>query len=196
VETVDIQQVNAVIYQRNKILRVANASNGLAFPPYDEISMFLSQHGHHIKTGYFRIDAMPHTVTAHLLQGGKIVVVDATRKSHGLPDGIKKGLTTWCLVFNRAIGYRRIRVAEWETPEMRRVAFSNTHKKTVQAIRRLARILGDCGPVWIGKDAPVMLEIHHNFRLDDKPHEISKALEISRFFKVKHYDPIRFSGNS
>lgn len=45
------------------VLRVANATNGLAFPPYDEISMFLSSHGHRMSTGYFRVDAMPHSTS-------------------------------------------------------------------------------------------------------------------------------------
>lgn len=67
--------------------------------------------------------------------------IDATQKKKGSPDSVK-GLTTWCLVFNRAIGHRNVKVAEWETWEMRKMAFSSIHKKTVQAIRRLERVFG------------------------------------------------------
>jgi hypothetical protein len=157
-------------------MRIANASNGLAFPPYDDVSMFLSQYGHSAKKGYFRIDSMPHRATMELLRGGTITIIDATRRHKTLTDGLKFGLTTWCLVFNRAIKCPVLFVAPWQTREMINVANSPLHKPTVQAIRRLSRILGSAGPAIIGES--ILIEMHQGFIGDDKPRRIREMCRI------------------
>ena len=155
------------------MLRVANATNGLAFPPYDCVSMFLSTHGHNYSMGYFRIDAMPYRAIIELLGGGEIKVVDATQHDKPLPDALKFGVTTFALVFNRAVGEYKLVVAPWQTREMRRAALSGAHKKLVQRIRRLVKVFGHSGPVEMGKQ--VQWEVHRNFPWDDKPEKIMEV---------------------
>ena len=158
-------------------MRIANATNGLCFPPYDEVSMFLSTHGHHYDIGYFRMDAMPYSVVIHLLKGGEITMIDATPSSSKLlPSAFRNGLTTWCLVFNRAIRCRDIKVAEWETYHHRIAAYSHRHKPVVQRIRRLAEIYGVARPVIIGDN--IKLEIHRSFEPDDKLDEIRELVLV------------------
>lgn len=155
------------------MLRVANATNGLAFPPYDAVSMFLSTHGHSYSLGYFVHYAMPWSAVIRLLQGGSVLIVDATQHNKPLPDAIKFGVTTFALVFNRAIGEYNLVVAPWQTPEMKRVALSGTHKKLVQRIRRLAKVFGHNGAVQMGKQ--IKWEVHRCFTLDDKPEELLRS---------------------
>jgi hypothetical protein len=150
-------------------MRIANATNGLAFPPFDGVSMFLSTHGHNYKIGYFRIDAMPWNAVIHLLTGGEITVVDATPSNKELPDSFRFGVTTWALAFNRAIR-ERVRVAGWQTKHMAVAANSRKHKPLVQRIRRLKEVYGSTGAISIGKQ--VKLEIHRGFENDDKPRQI------------------------
>lgn len=148
------------------MLRIANATNGLAFPPYDAVSMFLSTHGHNCKMGYFRIDAMPYQAVVELLCGRPIQLVDATQHNKALPDSFKFGVTTWCLVFNRAVR-QVVEVAPWQTREMVAAANSRQHRPLVQRIRRLANVFGLVGPAII--DSNVLLEVHRCFDADDKP---------------------------
>jgi hypothetical protein len=155
------------------MLRIANATNGLAFGPYEAVSMFLSIHGHNYSMGYFRIDAMPYLAVIRLLQGGTIQIVDATQHNKALPDSIRFGVTTFALVFNRAIGEYDLKVASWQTPEMKRAAMSSAHKKLVQRIRRLAQVFGHSGPVKMGEQ--IQWEVHRNFTLDDKPNQLLKG---------------------
>ena len=152
-------------------MRIANATNGLAFPPYDAVSMFLSTHGHNCKFGYFRIDAMPYLVVIRLLQGETITMVDATQHNKPLTDAFKFGLTTWALVFNRAIR-NEVQVAPWQTIPMWRNAHSNHFKPLVQRIRRLAEIYKPSKPAIISDN--ILVEVHRNFMYDDKPQEIKQ----------------------
>jgi len=150
-------------------MRIANAINGLAFPPYDGVSMFLSTHGHNCRFGYFRIDAMPYSAVIELLQGGTIQLVDATQHNKPLTDAFKFGVTTWALVFNRAIR-NEVQVAQWQTKPMWINAHSNHFKPLVQRIRRLSEIYNPSKPAIIGDN--ILLEVHRNFLYDDKPKKI------------------------
>lgn len=151
-------------------MRIANATNGLAFPPFDAVSMFLSTHGHNYKMGYFRIDAMPYNAVIKLLKGERITLIDATQHNKELPDSFKFGVTTWALVFNRALGLRNTVVAPWQTKEMLKAANSATHKMLVQRIRRLREVFGYQKPIRIGDN--IIFEVHKAFPYDDKPNEI------------------------
>lgn len=164
------------------MLRLANISSGLAFPPYDGVCMFQSQHAHHCeRCGYFRIDAMPMDAVLHLLRGGEVMVIDATRRRKPLSDALRFGVPTWCLVFNRAMGDRRVAVCEWETREMRRAAHSDRHHPTAQVIRRLARATGlvNGARAVVGKN--VHLECHQGFIGDDKPRRIARMVAQQQF---------------
>ena len=153
----------------------ANITNGLAFP-HDSVCHFMSTHAHKYSMGYFRIDAMPYGAVIELLQGRAIKIVDATSKNKELTDALKFGLTTWVLVFNRAIR-NQIVVAPWMTQEM--VMAANRSKvaaKLVKRIRRLAIIFGNCGPVKIGENEQVQVRCYKNFRYVDKPEEIARRV--------------------
>ena len=152
------------------VIRIANATNGLAFPPFDAVSMFLSTHGHNCKFGYFRIDAMPYIAVIELLKGNQILMVDATPHNKEMPDAFKFGLTTWCIVFNRAIR-QEVKVAEWQTRDMWRNGHDAKFKPLVQRIRRLAEIYYPNRPALFGDN--ILTEIHRNFEFDDKPCEIA-----------------------
>lgn len=154
-------------------MRIVNATNGLAFPPFDAVSMFLSTHGHNCKFGYFRIDAMPYLAVIELLRGKDITMVDATPHSKQLTDAFKFGLTTWCIVFNRAI-HNEVEVAPWQTRDMWRNGHKDKFKPLVQRIRRLAIIYTPHKPAVIGDN--VNLEVHQNFTLDDKPTELASLI--------------------
>lgn len=154
-------------------MRIANVTNGLAFLPYDAVSMFMSTHGHHASMGYFRIDAMPYNAVIHLLTGGTITLVDATQHNKPLTDAFKFGVPTWCMVFNRAIRVET-KVCEWQTPTMCSVSRSQIHKRLVQRIRRLACIFPPSAPAIIGKN--VLLEVHRQFPYDDKPNKIKQIM--------------------
>lgn len=156
-------------------MRIANATNGLAFPPYDSVSMFLSTHGHNCRFGYFRIDAMPYIAVVELLKGKIITMIDATPHNKLLTDAFKFGLTTWCLVFNRAIR-DETRVADWQTKPMWHNAHSNNFKPLVQRIRRLAILFPPSKPAIINHN--VILEVHRNFGLDDKPELLKEVTNV------------------
>ena len=163
-------------------MRIANAMNGLAYPPYDAVSMFLSTHGHSCKMGYFRQDAMPYMAVIELLKGGSLCLVDATQSDKPLTDAFKFGLATWCMVFNRAIGHKT-ESSLWVTRDMVRAANSCQHKKVVQRIRRLEAVFGHTRPAVIGEN--IILEVHKKILFDDKPNMIKKILaeggEMSEF---------------
>ena len=151
---------------QKKNLVLANIRNGLAYP-HDDVCYFQSQFAHHKKLGYFRIDSMPYRAVIHLLCGGEITIVDATAKNKPLTDAQRKGVPTWCLVFNRALRYYDVKVCDWQTVDMVQVAHSRVHKPLVQAIRKLAEIYGESGPAIIGKN--VHLVCHRGIEFDDKP---------------------------
>ena len=161
------------VIKRIIMLRIANALNGLAYTPYDSVSMFLSTHGHNYKMGYFRLDAMPYEAVIELLLGNTIQLVDATQHNKPLPDSFKFGLTTWCLVFNRAIGCD-VRVADWQTREMI-YASRHNHRALVQRIRRLKSVFGASKPAIIGDN--ILLEVHKQVKFDDKPYLLKELLE-------------------
>ena len=152
--------------QGRKNLVLANIRNGLAYP-HDDVCYFQSQFAHHKKLGYFRIDAMPYRAVIHLLCGGEITIVDATAKSKPLTDAQRKGVPTWCLVFNRALRIYDVKVCDWQTKDMVEVARSRVHKPLVQTIRKLVEIYGHSGPAVIGEN--VHLVCHRNVEFDDKP---------------------------
>lgn len=147
-----------------EVLRLANIRNGLVYP-HDDVCNFQSQHGHQLKCGYFRIDAMPYSAVIHLLRGGEIEIIDATRRDKPLSDALKFGVTTWCMVFNRALNCRGIRVCYWETREMRNAASSSIHRPLVQTIRKLAALYGAEWPARIGIN--VHLACHSGATFDD-----------------------------
>ncbi len=163
-------------------MRIANATNGLAYPPYDAISMFLSTHGHSCKMGYFRIDAMPYMAVVELLKGGNITLVDATQHNKTLPDAFKFGLTTWCMVFNRAIK-KEASPAEWATRDMYRAANSHYHKKLVQRIRRLVAVYGSTKPAVIGDN--VLVEVKRLVDFDDNPSLLAERLRANTPLRTK-----------
>lgn len=157
------------------IRRYANITNGLCFPPYHDVCHFMSSHGHSFKIGYLRLDSMPYSAVIHLLKGHTIQIVDATQHAKPLTDALKYGLITWCLIFNRAIGFKNLVVAKWETPEMRKAAhYSDVANKIKQRIRRLESVFGNKGPVIIGKN--VLIKCHRNFKYDDKPTEMRRII--------------------
>lgn len=151
---------------------LANISNGLVYP-HDDVCHFQSNYGHSAKHGYFRIDSMPYRAVIHLLKGGTLEICDATAKRKKLTDGLKYGVPTWCIVFNRAIndkGSRHIKVCDWQTPEMKRVALSAKHKPLVQSIRKLIKIYGFQYHAIIGRNVKLICDNNINF--DDKPKRI------------------------
>lgn len=157
---------------------LANMSNGLVFK-HDDVCHFQSNFGHSARNGYFRIDSMPYSGVIHLLKGGTITIVDATTHNKKLTDGLKYGVPTWCIVFNRALdfkGSRHIKVCDWQTKEMKGVALSDLHHKTVRTIRKLIKIYGYKRPAIIGEN--VILECERLVNFDDKPGAIrSEALK-------------------
>jgi len=157
-------------------LLVANGTNGLYFEPYDDVSMFQSQFGHSKKKGYFRIDSLSYRSVIHLLKGGKIEIIDGTRKRKGLPDSFKFGVTTFALVLNRALGYGKLEVAPWQTRDMVEVAWSQKHKPLVNRIRRMIRIFGKCEPIKLGKQ--IELTVYNSFYLDDRPGDFKKIKDV------------------
>ena len=162
-------------------LRLANASNGLAFP-HDGVCFFQSQHAHHMKHGYFADNAMPWDAVVALLKDGTVTVVDATRKDKRMTGALKFGVPTWCLVYNRAVRRLGVRVCEWETPEMRHVAMNGYHEHLLGPIRRLARVYARAGarPAVIGKN--VILECHSGFVADDDPEGLRQLVETESNF--------------
>lgn len=152
---------------------LANISNGLVFP-HDDICYFQSCWGHHKSLGYFRIDSMPFSAIIALLKGDNITIVDATRRHKHFTDAQKYGVPTWCLVFNRALGLKKVHVCDWATREMIETAHSPIHKPTVQTIRKLVKIYGYIKPAVIGDN--VKLVCHKGAEWDDKPKRIKDKL--------------------
>lgn len=170
-------------------MRLANIRAGLAYP-HDGVCAFLSTHAHSYKMGYFRIDAMPYDAVLHLLKGGNVEIIDGTQHDKPLSDALKYGVTTWALVFNRALRYSG-QVAPWETPEMRRAARAKRHKPLVQMIRKLADLVGR-HPIIIGQNLHLTChrQIAHDDRVDIlrglmKSEESSKQSVICR--KMSNY---------
>ena len=155
-------------------MKLANFSNGITYP-HDNICYFQSMYGHHAKLGYFRLDSMPMVATIELLVGKELTIVDATQHNKQLTDALKFGIPTWCLVFNRAIGLRKIPVCDWATKDMIEVAHSPIHNKTVSTIRKLVKIYGFVKPAVIGEN--VFLNCYSNIDWDDKPEELKRKLK-------------------
>lgn len=154
-------------------LRLANISNGLVYA-HDDVCFFQSQHGHHRDCGYFRMDAMPHSATIHLLTGGLVEIIDATHRNKPLTDALRFGVPTWCLVFNRALGWENIVVCDWQTPDMVSASAATMHSAVRHVIRRLADYYGAQRPCVINEN--VFLTCHRNVRYDDKPDRIRERL--------------------
>jgi len=153
-------------------LRLANLSNGLPYP-HDMVCYFQSQFGHQKKLGYFRMDSMPYDAVLQLLRGGIIRVIDATQHDKPMTDAQRYGVTTWCLVFNRAIR-SSVLPAKWVTRDMVQVARSGIHKSLVHSIRRCSQIIGAVAPAIVGEN--VILECHRQIKFDDKPGAIRDLL--------------------
>lgn len=160
---------------RMKPLRLANVSNGLAYPHHD-LCHFQSNHGHHASEGYFRLDAMPLRAVVQLLVGGQIVIVDAGVRGR-LTDALRFGVPTWCAVYNRAVMLNPgIRTCPWFTRAMACAAGSADHRPLVHTIRKLARVYGGGRPAVIGKN--VLLECHGLVGHDDKPEALKDLLYL------------------
>ena len=152
---------------------VANARNGLIYP-HDEVCYFMSAHGQAAKIGYFRMDSMPWSVAIAIATGDRVEIVDATPGAKPLTDGLKFGVPTWCLVYNRAIHRPELSVCSWETPHMRRLAQNGVHRKTAHALRKLLFcVTPEPQPAIVGQN--VILTCHQRAYWDDKP-EILRAL--------------------
>lgn len=159
-------------------LRLANISNGLAYP-HDDVCAFQSQHAHHCqKCGYFRIDAMPYSAVIHLIKGGTIEIIDGTAHNKAYSDALKFGVPTWCLVFNRAIRERNHITCSWQTRDMVRMANDSRHKPLVQMIRKINRLYGPAKPVIVGKN--VILTCHKEVEFDDKPELLKRRIVCSK----------------
>ncbi len=156
---------------------LANFSNGLALCNPDGICYFQSMYGHSAKLGYFRIDSMPLDAVKRFLQGDHLLIMDATRRQKQLTDALKYGVATWCLVFNRAIGQRDVRVCDWQTREMVKVAHSAIHKPTVQTLRKMIKIYGFKQPAVISRN--IFFTCIKGATWDDKPNRIKKILEAA-----------------
>lgn len=146
----------------------ANITNGLAYP-HDDVCHFMSTHGHNCKMGYYRLDSMPYSAVIELLKGRPIKVVDGTAHNKPLTDGLKFGLTTWAITYNRAL-HTDMGVAPWQTPEM----WFNGHRsdvsrRVVQRIRRLLAVYGGktALPAILGET--ILVECHRNIAHDDRP---------------------------
>ena len=150
---------------------LANLSNGLAYP-HDGICHFQSNYAHSRKLGYCRLDSMPLDAVRALLVGETVKVVDGRRRP-GLSEALRWGVPTWALAFNRAIGWRAVRVCGWETPAMRAAAHSRTHKPLVQTIRKLARVYGYAHPLTLGD---TLLVECHVCEHDDNPERIAELV--------------------
>lgn len=160
-----------------KRLILANMSNGLVYA-HDMTCYYQSNHAHRLKTGYFAHNAMPWDAIIALLKGYEIEIVDATVKKKVLTDAQRFGVPTFCLVFNRAIGLKTIRtlkVCDWQTLEMVKVAHGDIHKPLVQSIRKLIKYYDWCRPAIIGDN--VHLTCHQNFTADDKPKQIKEMID-------------------
>ena|GEM_PF-1978972 len=155
-------------------LVLANISNGLPYP-HDDVCFFQSQHGHSYAMAYFRADAMPWRAVIHLLEGGELEVVDATAGDKPLTDALRYGVRTWCHVFNRALRYGDL---GFGPPHGWRAARSDRHRPTVQAIRRIARVLDTRKqrPAIPGEN--VLLTCHRNVGWDDDPAALGRVLEL------------------
>lgn len=160
---------------------LANISNGLCFP-HDDVCRFQSNHGHNWKIGYFDVDAMPWSAVIRLLRGESIRVIDATGKKKPLTDGLKYGLTTWAMAFNRGLGRTNTFIAPWSTREMALAAYqSEPARKVAHGVRRLSRIYGHSphlmlvmpigGLVYNGWPT-IFVDCVSNFMYDDKPEKI------------------------
>lgn len=152
---------------------LANISNGLAFP-HDGTCYFQSNHGHNCKMGYFRIDAMPLDAIIHLMKGGEITVVDATRHGKLYTDAQKFGVATWALIYNRAIRKKADKVCAWQTKEMEAVASNGVHEKLIETIRKLARYYDPVKPAIIGDN--IKLVCHHGFIADDNVKRLKEMI--------------------
>lgn len=155
------------------MLVLANISNGLVYQ-HDNVCNFQSNHGHHKTTGYFHIDAMPYCAVIDLLQGKSITIVDATRRHKLLTDAQKFGVPTWCLVFNRALRLRKVRVCDWQTCDMLEVAHMARHRPLVHRLRTLAAIYGWKSPAII--DTNIHLVCYQNAEFDDNTRRIARRV--------------------
>ena len=182
-QCMSVWQIMALNWRQNEskhwsggMITLANMSNGLAYP-HDMTCYFQSQHGHRCKTGYFAHNAMPWDIIIAMLKGYEIEIIDATRRKKILTDALRYGVPTFCLVFNRAIGLftiRRLRVCDWQTPDMVKAAHGDIHKPLVQSIRKLIKYYGWCRPAVIGDN--VHLTCHQNFIADDNPKRIKELV--------------------
>ncbi len=160
---------------------LANISNGLAFP-YDDVCYFQSQHGHNAKMGYFRIDAMPYKAIIHLMRGGEITIIDATRRHKKLSDALKFGVPMWCLVYNRAINKRGLTVCPWQTKEMESISQNGVHEASIHSIKKLAKYYDPQKPAIIGDN--IHLQCHQGFIADDKPMRLKELIQCQTLTSI------------
>lgn len=125
------------------------------------------------------MDAMPYSAVIELLHGREICIVDGTSSGNALTDALRFGLTTWALVFNRALRIYDVKVAPWQTKDMVRIANSRRHKTLVQTIRKIEKIYGNRGPVRIGPKELIHIECCRNVKFDDKPELLRSIIWIN-----------------
>ncbi len=185
------------------VLWVCNARNGLAHRnelQTPHIGYFLSSHAHH-KQCYFVPYAMPLAAIVHLLCGGVVAVVDASRRKV-FPDSLVAGLGSWVYAFNRGIGVYEPDFVPYGTSAMWWYAIRSRNAREIKkVVRRLATILGDKGPargflyrpdsqLWHYKSRPVPLSFTETgpavvgvsfcaASWDDRPEELARLIHVT-----------------
>jgi hypothetical protein len=142
-----------------------------------------------LTSGYYALDAVDNTMLVYILKGASVTIVDATRKADRRrhPESLWRGALTWMMVFNRALRVKPSIYLNPQTPvtrEMVRIAHNKVHKKEVNKIRKLERILGNRGPLIFGKN--FTFEIHTGFTGDDMYQRINQEDKVVRAYPEKH----------
>ncbi len=172
---------------------IPNASNGLplAPQPWRHVCYFQSCHGEHVDSGYFAPESMPVSMLLDILRGESFTIIDGTGDGK-MPRSFMTGLLTWALVYERARIGRRAFLRN--LPECNlvsyhhcvRVAASNHHHRTMNTIRKMAKMIGQHPPLAIeyqdghymrpsGAEQLLLAKWEEVF-YDDKPKSIREAL--------------------
>lgn len=148
---------------RPPLMVLGNFPYGCAFP--HELKCFF-QGGYARKNlGYFNRDAMPWDAVVHLCRGGKIMVVDGTHiiSPSDMTHALKFSVVTWTIVFNTALGYGGDLVVDWATNDMYEVAESRKWHGYRQAIKRIANVYGNPGPLKITNQVQLRCNFSREF---------------------------------
>ena len=157
---------------RPPLMVLGNFPNGCVF--LHEAKCFFQGEYTRKPLGYFNRDAMPWSAITHLCQGGKIMVIDGTHiyRESEMTHAQRFGVTTWTIVFNTALGFGGDIVADWATDDMYEVAESRRWQGYRNAIKRVAGMYGNPGPLKMQDQ----VQIRCNFSLDFKDPGILKFL--------------------